>query len=68
MSIKENDYIIFLGTKLVTRGQSPPKLIVSTVKCILQRLLWVYEQRIYCTDLAMLYSPVVRLKSEHYSW
>ena len=28
-----------LSTKLVTRGQSPPNLIVSTVKYILQRHL-----------------------------
>ena len=29
---------------MVTHGQSPPNLIVSTVKYILQRLLWVYGQ------------------------
>ena len=45
---------------MVTHGQSPPNLIVSTAKYILQRLLWVYGQWIYYTDLAMLSSFVVR--------
>ena len=44
---------------MVTRGQSPPNLIVSTVKYILQRLLWIYGQQIYYTDLAMLCSFVM---------
>ena len=44
---------------VVTRGQSPPDLIVSTVKYILQRLSWVFRQRICCTDLAMLCSFAV---------
>ena len=52
---------------VVTRGQSPPDLIVSTVKYILQRPLWVYGQRICCTDLAMLCSFAVRSKLKHFS-
>ena len=51
---------------MVTRGQSPPDLIVSTVKYILQRPLWVYGQRICCTDLAMLCSLAVHKKLEHF--
>lgn len=38
-----------LSTKVVTCGQSPPNLIVSTLKYILQRLLQVHGQLIYCT-------------------
>ena len=39
---------------MVTRGQSPPDLIVSTVKYILQRPLWVYGQGICCTGTVFL--------------
>ena len=41
--MKENNQVIF-RTNLVTRGQSVPDLIVSIVKYILERPLWIYGE------------------------
>ena len=50
---------------MVIHGQSPPDLIVSTVKYICQRPLWLCGQRIFCTDLMMLYTALLYVRSQN---